>query len=120
MRHSQRRLNAPNVQHACLKDSLTSNLEGFANMPVGVKYEPFRELIIKDYTYEESPDKLAALMAGAIASGAQAYLQWAEGIVYIPSTAPPETQYEELLQGRVVWLGVTFAPMPKFAAVIRS
>lgn len=89
-------------------------------MPVEVKYEPFKELIIKDYTYEPSPEKLAALMAGAIASGAQAYLQWAEGIVYIPTSAPPDTQYEELLQGKVVWLGVTFAPMPKFASVIRS
>jgi len=88
-------------------------------MPVQVKYEPFKELVIKDFTYEPSSEKLASLVAPAIAAGAQAYLQWAEGILYAPSSAPPETQYEELLEGTVVWLGVTFAPMPKFASLIR-
>ena len=89
-------------------------------MPVEVKYEPFKELIIKDYTRQPSPEKLAALIAPSIAAGGQVYLQWAEGIVYAASTVPPDTQYEELLEGKVVWLNVTFASMPKFTPTIRS
>ncbi|MDG6987700.1 MAG: hypothetical protein JRN21_00035 [Nitrososphaerota archaeon] len=88
-------------------------------MPIEVKYEPFKELVIKDHTYEPNAEKLASLVAPAIAVGAQAYLQWADGVVYVPSTAPPDVQYDELLEGKVIWLGVTFAPMPKFASLIK-
>lgn len=89
-------------------------------MPIEVKYEPYKELIIKDHTYEPSAEKLASMIAPAIAGGARAYLQWAEGVVYAPSTAPPDVQYDELLEGKIIWLGVTFAPMPKFSPVLRE
>lgn len=103
-----------------IQDSLTPVAPTNCAMPVEVKYEPFKELVIKDVTYEPSFEKLASLVAPAIAAGAQAYLQWAEGVLYAPSSAPPDTQYDELLEGKVIWLGVTFAPMPKFAPVIRA
>ncbi len=89
-------------------------------MPVEVRYEPFKVLVIKDFTYEPSAEKLVSLVAPATTAGNQVYLQWADGVVFVPSTAPPDTQYQELLEGKVVWLGVTFAPMPKFATAIRT
>lgn len=89
-------------------------------MPIDVKYEPFKELVIKSYTYEKNPEKLAQLVAPTIAIGQPTYLQWADGIVFIPISVDPETQYEQLLQDKVVWLGVTFAPMPEFQSMIRG
>ena len=88
-------------------------------MPIEVKYEPFKELVIKSYTYEANPEKLAELAAYAIAAGQPGYLQWAEGILFVPAAVDPETQYEELLQDKVVWLGVTFALMPEYQSMIR-
>jgi hypothetical protein len=89
-------------------------------MPVEVRYEPYKELIIKDYKYEPTSEKLASLVAPMIAAGAQAYLQWADGVVYAATSAPPDAQYEDLLEGKVVWLAVVFAPMPKFGQMIRT
>ena len=89
-------------------------------MPVEVKYEPFKELVIKDYKFEASGEKLASLVAPMIAAGGQAYLQWADGIVYAATSAPPDTQYDDLLEGKVVWLAVFFAPMAKFTPLIRA
>lgn len=89
-------------------------------MPVEVKYEPYKELVIKDYKYEPSAEKLASLVAPMIAAGGQAYLQWADGIVFAPNSASADEQYEDLLEGKVVWLAVVFAPMAKFSSVIRA
>ena len=78
-----------------------------------ITYEPFKEIIIKDYMKFENLDDLIYAFAQARAFGEPASLNWAEGVVFIHAVMVPTTDelVVEYLKGRMYYIGVSFALM---------
>ncbi|MDG7034713.1 MAG: hypothetical protein JRN32_03815 [Nitrososphaerota archaeon] len=84
-----------------------------------VQFEPYKKIIIKDYSkYERVDDLIKNTLTRQrnIPEGVNLILQWAEGIVFIyyPLPAITDTLSRELLQGNVYWDLVEFAPMKDY------
>ena len=81
-----------------------------------ITYEPFKEIIIKDYVKFEKLDDLIYAFAQLRAVGQPVSLNWAEGVVFVHSVMPPTTDelVEEFLKGRLYYIGVSFALMDKY------
>jgi len=86
---------------------------------VKITYEPFREVVIKEYTRFEKIEDLIYIFAQLRAGGAPVSLNWANGVVFVYSALPPDTEQimEEFLKGKVYWVNVTFAAMPEYKPV---
>jgi len=78
-----------------------------------ITYEPFKEIIVKDYVKFEKLDDLIYAFAQLRALGQPVSLNWAEGVVFVHSVMPPTTDelVEEYLKGRLYYIGVSFAFM---------
>jgi len=89
---------------------------------VKITYEPFKEVIIKEYTRFEKIEDLIYIFAQLRAGGAPVSLNWANGIVFVYSVLPPDTEQimEEFLKGKVYWVNVTFAAMPEYKPVLET
>jgi hypothetical protein len=84
---------------------------------IKVTYKPYEEIIILEYT--EYPLDLFIELEATPARAGQFVppLNWAEGVVFRHSGFPPqESVLEELRKGRVYWLHVAFALMPKYSS----
>ena len=70
---------------------------------VKITYDPFKEVVIKEYTRFEKIEDLVYIFAQLRASGAPVSLSWANGIVFVYGVLPPDTEQimEEFLNGRV-------------------
>lgn len=81
-----------------------------------ITYEPFREIIIKDYVKFEKLDDLIYAFAQLRALGQPVSLNWAKGVVFIHSVMPPTTDelVDEYLKGRLYYIGISFALMDKY------
>lgn len=89
---------------------------------VGVKYEPFKEIVVMQRNIFASPDDMARF-ASIIAGGKTAGLYWAEGVVflYFPLPASTETAAKALVESRrVYWTFVGYALMPKYQLIIET
>jgi hypothetical protein len=87
-----------------------------------IRYEPFEEIIIKDYTYFKKVGDLVDIVAGLRGQGELASLNWASGVVFIYSEIPPVTApiAEDLRQGKVYWINVSFAYMTDYKSQLKS
>jgi len=81
-----------------------------------ITYEPFKEIIVKDYLKFEKLDDLIYAFAQLRGLGQPVSLNWAEGVVFVHSVMPPTTDelVEEYLKGRLYYVGVSFALMDKY------
>ncbi len=83
---------------------------------VTVSYEPRKQLIIHEYTKYDSIDELVgSLVIGAPPGAIAGPLQWAEGVAMKFNIMPLncEPVIKELLEGRIHWDHVSFAPHDK-------
>ena len=89
---------------------------------VKITYEPFKEVVIKEYTRFEKIEDLIYIFAQLRASGAPVSLSWANGIVFVYGVLPPDTDQimDEFLKGRVYWVDVAFAAMPEYKPVLET
>ena len=89
---------------------------------VNIKYEPFKEIVVMEYTFFSTPDDIARFTS-VIAGGKLAGLYWAEGIVflYFPLPASTETAAKDLIENkRVYWTFVGYSLMPKYQVTIET
>lgn len=72
---------------------------------IKITYEPFKEIVIKEYTRFENIEDLIYIFAQLRAAGAPAALNWTNGIVFVCTAMSPDTDQllEEFLEGKVYW-----------------
>ncbi len=89
---------------------------------IKISYEPFTEVVIKEYVRFEKIEDLIYIFAQLRAGGAPVSLSWASGIVFIHSAIVPETDQvmEEFLNGKVYWANVSFAEMPEYRSIFET
>jgi len=89
---------------------------------IKITYEPFKEVVIKEYTRFEKIEDLIYIFAQLRASGAPVSLNWANGLVFVYSPLPPDTEQimEEFLKGKVYWINVTFSAMPEYKPMLET
>jgi hypothetical protein len=89
---------------------------------IKITYEPFKEIVIKEYTRFQNIEDLIYIFAQMRASGAPAALNWANGLVFVYLALPPDTDQlvEDFLKGRIYWTNITFAAMPQYKPVVET
>jgi hypothetical protein len=87
---------------------------------VTVSHRPIKEVVILDYVKFPNAQELVKNMV--IQPGAPAVLYWAEGVVFLPVPLNPNNEkvVEELIEGRVYWMVVSFAPMPTYSSMLSA
>lgn len=87
-----------------------------------VQYEPFKEVVIKDYTYFKKISDLVDIIAGVRGQGDFASLNWANGVVFVYTDVPPVTDsiVEDIKQGKIYWANISFAYMPNYESKLKS
>lgn len=85
-------------------------------MVIKVKYEPCREVVIKEVVEYPSIDSLARLLSAYFKAGQLILPNWTEGVLfcYFPLPLTTESLVKEYLNGRVIWSLVLFALMPTY------
>jgi len=89
---------------------------------VDVKYEPFREVIIRECIYFPRIEELVRF-ADVAAGGRPTGLNWAEGVafIYYPIPLATELAAKALIENaRVYWAFVSYALMPEYAPVVET
>jgi len=87
-----------------------------------VKYEPFKEIVIREFVKFESADDLARF-ASIVAGGKPTGLYWAEKVafIYFPLPATTETAAKALVEEKkVYWTFVGYALMPQYKKIIET
>ena len=81
-----------------------------------ITYEPFKEIVVKDFVRFEKLNDLLYAFAQLRAAGQPVALNWAEGVVFVHITMQPVTDelVEDFLKGRLYYIGVNFALMEKY------
>ncbi len=89
---------------------------------IKIAYEPFNEIVIKEYIRFDKIEDLIYIFAQARASGAPVSLSWVNGIVFVhePLLSDNDQVVEDLLKGRIYWTNVSFAEMPKYTPVFET
>ena len=89
---------------------------------VKITYEPFKEVVIKEFTRYEKIEDLIFWFAQLRAGGLPVSLNWANGVVFThsPLTSDTKELVNEFLNGRIYWTNVSFAIMPKYKPVIET
>jgi len=89
---------------------------------VKITYEPFKEVVIKEYVRFEKIEDLIYIFAQLRADGAPVALSWANGLVFVYSPLSPDTDQlmEEFLKGRIYWINVSFAEMPEYKRIFET
>nr|BAL53430.1 hypothetical conserved protein [uncultured crenarchaeote] len=85
---------------------------------VEIVHQPVKELVIMEYIRFPSAEELVRNML--LPPGQPAVLYWAEGVVFLPIPVPTNNAkvVEELLNGRVFWMSVSFAPMANYSPML--
>lgn len=81
-----------------------------------ITYEPFKEVVVKEYVRYENVQNLLFIFAQLRASGQPVSLNWAKGVVFALTALPPSTDQltEEYLNGRLYIANASFALMPDY------
>jgi hypothetical protein len=93
-----------------------------SNPEVTITYAPFKEIVIMEKTYFNSPEEIARFTS-VIAGGKLAGLYWVEGVVflYFPLPASTTAVARELIENhKVYWTFVGYAFMPKYMQIIET
>ena len=85
-----------------------------------IKYEPFEEIIVKDYVKFEKLDDFVYSVAQLRALGQPVSLNWAEGVVFTHTVVQPITDEleGEFLKGRLYLVSVSFALMNQYQTTV--
>jgi hypothetical protein len=85
-----------------------------------ITYEPFEEVVVKEYVRYENLQNLLFIFAQLRASGQPVSLNWAKGVVFALSPLPPSTDQlmEDHLKGRLYIASASFALMPEYKEVV--
>lgn len=87
-----------------------------------VRFEPFKEIVIRECNKFSSPEELARF--ADIASGGKSIgINWADGVafVYYPIPLATETAAKAVIEeGRVYWAFVSYALMPEYKPKIET
>ncbi len=89
---------------------------------IKITYEPFKEVVIKEYIRFKKIEDLIYIFAQLRAGGAPVSLNWANGVVFVHSPLSPDTDelMEEFLKGKIYWTNVSYAIMPEYKAVLET
>ncbi len=89
---------------------------------VKITYEPWSEIIIKEYAYFDNTNDLAEIIAGLRVQGVPMSLNWANGIVFFYTEVFPETNSiaNDMKDGKSYWLNVSFAIMNPYKPSINT
>jgi hypothetical protein len=89
---------------------------------IKITYEPFKEVVIKEYVHFEKIEDLIYIFAQLRAGGAPVSLNWANGLVFVYSPLIPDTDQlmEEFLKGRIYWVNVSYAEMPEYKPIFET
>ena len=82
-----------------------------------ITFEPFKEIVIKEYTKFEKLQDLVYAFAQLRALGQPVSLNWAEGVVFLHALMPPdssEVTAEDFFKGKLYITSVNFALMDKY------
>ena len=81
-----------------------------------ITFEPFKELVVKDFSKFEKLEDLVYIGAQLRAVGQPVSLNWAEGVVFIHTVMDPITDelVDEFLKGRLYCIDVNFALMERY------
>jgi hypothetical protein len=85
-----------------------------------ITYEPFEEIIVKEYVRYEDLQNLLYIFAQIRTSGQPVSLNWAKGVVFTHAPLLPSTDQlmEDFLKGRLYFVSVNFALMPDYKQVV--
>ncbi len=83
---------------------------------VKITHRPLKEIVISEVVYYDSPEKLAYSYAPLKLTGQPVILQWADGVVFIFTLIPPDTDrlMDDFLDGIIYWGGVMYSLMPQY------
>ncbi len=89
---------------------------------IKITYEPFKEVVLKEYVRFQKIEDLVYIFAQLRAGGALVSLNWANGLVFVYSPLFPDTDQlmEEFLKGRVYWINVSYAEMPVYKPIFET
>ena len=89
---------------------------------ITIRYEPLREVVIKEYTRFEKIEDLIYIFAQLRAAGAPVALNWANGLVFVYNPLPLESDQliDNFLKGKVYWANVVFAALPQYKPVLET
>ena len=81
-----------------------------------IVYDPFREIVVKDFVKFGNLKDLLYAFAQLRAAGQPVALNWAEGVVFVHMPMQPITDalVEDFLKGRLYYTGVNFALMDEY------
>jgi hypothetical protein len=85
-------------------------------MSIKVRYEPRKEVIIHEYSkYDSSEEFINNSVMGAPPGAVVTALKWVDGVLISFSALPiNEVTSKEIIEGRLHWDHVSFAPMPEY------
>jgi len=89
---------------------------------IDVRYEPFREVVIRECIYFPRIEELVRF-ADIAAGGRPTGLNWAEGVAFIYYPIPLATELaarELIVDARVYWAFVSYALMPEYSPVVET
>jgi hypothetical protein len=89
---------------------------------IRITYEPFQEVVIKEYVRFEKIEDLIYPLAQLRASGAPVALSWANGVVFLNMVMPLDSDQliEDYLKGKAYWTHVSFALMPEYKPTVET
>jgi len=88
----------------------------------GIRYEPFREVIIMECTRFNTPDDLARF-ANVAAGGKPTGIYWARGVafIYFPLPATTDVAVRSVMEEKkLYWAFVSYTLMPKYSPLIET
>ena len=89
---------------------------------INIEYEPFKHIVIMEYTRFNNPDDLARFLNVA-AGGKPTGVYWAKGVAffYYPMPTATETATKALIEEKkVYWAFVGHALMPEYRPIIET
>jgi len=89
---------------------------------INIEYEPFKHIVIMEYTRFNNPDDLARFLNVA-AGGKPTGVYWAKGVAffYYPMPTTTETAIKALIEEKkVYWAFVGHALMPEYRPIIET
>ncbi|MCS6769822.1 MAG: hypothetical protein NZ570_05235 [Candidatus Caldarchaeum sp.] len=87
---------------------------------VEIVYNPVKEIVVLEYIKYPTADELIRNMI--LPPGQPAVLYWADGVVFlpIPLVANNTKVIEEIMNGRLYWMSVSFAPLPNYSQMLSA
>ncbi|RLF12635.1 MAG: hypothetical protein DRJ69_00795 [Thermoprotei archaeon] len=88
---------------------------------IKVRYEPCREVVIKEVVEYPSVESLARLLNAYFRAGQLIVPNWTEGVLfcYFPLPLTSDSLVREYLNGRVIWSSVMFTLMPNYQEFLK-